>query len=190
MRRQFYHIKSDVHIHELSSFGFDKKRFTIFLQGGAEGTAHFTRIVESLLDIDGIQIILATGTNRKLYRYFQNCNNTYPLSFTHEIAKFMAASDVVMGKAGPNMLFEAITLCKPFIATSYIPGQELLNLEFIERHGLGWIALDKKNQTDLIKALMALPDKMREKLATVEEFRNQNSLATESIPKLIDQLVK
>ena len=102
----------------------------------------------------------------------------------------MAAADVVMGKAGPNMLFEAITLGKPFIATSYIPGQESLNLEFIERHGLGWIALNKKKQTNLIEALMVSPDKMQEKLDTLKDYRNQNSLATESIPKLIDQLIQ
>lgn len=189
VRQQFYHTESDVRAEVLTQMGLNPQRFTIFLQGGAEGAARVARAVENLLEIDGLQIILATGTNRHLYRYFQNHANIYPLSFTRGIARYMAAADVVMGKAGPNMMFEAITLGKPFIATSYIPGQEEVNLEFIERHGLGWTALRKDEQHRLIQALIQSPGKMKEKLFSVEKYRKQNMRANETIPALIDQLI-
>ena len=48
------------------------------------------------------------------------------------------------------MLFEAVTLGKPFIATAYIPGQEEANLEFIRRHKLGWVALKPDQQLALL----------------------------------------
>jgi processive 1,2-diacylglycerol beta-glucosyltransferase len=189
VRSQFYHTDPDTRAEVLTSLGLDENRFTIFLQGGAEGAARFARTVENLLDIAGLQIILATGTNRHLYRYFQRFENVHPLPFTRAIAKYMAAADIVMGKAGPNMMFEAITLGKPFVATSYIPGQEEVNLEFIQRHGLGWIALRKQEQHDLIEALICAPEKRKEKLVSVEKYRNQNTQATQTIPALIDRLL-
>jgi processive 1,2-diacylglycerol beta-glucosyltransferase len=189
VRRQFYHTGLDTRSEVLTRLGLNKERFTIFLQGGAEGAARFGRTVENLLGVEGVQIILATGTNRHLQRYFEKYDNVHPLPFTRGIARYMAAADIVMGKAGPNMMFEALTLGKPFIATSYIPGQEEVNLEFIERHGLGWIALHKDEQHQLIETLVSSPDKMKEKLVSVEKYRNQNMRATETIPMLIDQLI-
>lgn len=190
VRRQFYHDDLEGRAEVLNHLGLDPERFTIFLQGGAEGAARFARTVENLLGIEEVQIILATGTNQRLQRYFQVYPNVHPLPFTRGIARYMAAADVVMGKAGPNMLFEALTLGKPFIATSYIPGQEEVNLEFIERHGLGWTALDKAEQRQLIESLIHSPEKMKEKLVSVELYRDQNRLATETIPDLIDGLIQ
>ena len=96
------------------------------------------RTVANLLAVSQkLQIILATGTNQALYTRFQEVKNLHPLPFTREIAQYMAATDIVVGKAGPNMLFESIALAKPFIATSYIPGQEEGNLELI--HGMTWV---------------------------------------------------
>lgn len=190
VRKQFYHQWSGARTEILTSLGLNKDRFTVFLQGGAEGASRIAQTVENLLETEGVQIILAAGTNQRLHRYFQNHENVYPLPFTREIAKYMAAADVVMGKAGPNMIFEAITLGKPFIATSYIPGQEEVNLEFIERHGLGWAALHKHEQAKLIEMLINSPDKIKEKLASVEKYRDQNLRATGTIPALIDQLIQ
>ena len=139
---------------------------------------------------EGVQIILAAGTNLRLQRRFQKYDNVYPLPFTRDIAKYMAAADVIMGKAGPNMIFEFITLGKPFIATSYIPGQEEVNLEFINRHGLGWTALNEHEQAKLIETLINSPEKIKEKLASVQDYRNQNTRATETIPLLINRLAQ
>ncbi len=184
VRGQFYHAQPI----SLSQLGLDENRFTVFLQGGGEGAARFTRTVENLLGIDGVQVILACGTNKALYQQFHNCPNIHPLSFTKEIAQYMAAANVVMGKAGPNMLFETVTLGKPFIATAYIPGQEEVNLEFIERHGLGWVALHNSDQHALIQNLSRSPDMMEEKMKTVNVYRTVNTDATRTIPELIDQL--
>jgi processive 1,2-diacylglycerol beta-glucosyltransferase len=190
VRRQFYHHWSDARSEVLTQLGLHKNRFTVFLQGGAEGAARIAKAVENLLGKEGVQIILAAGTNQRLHRHFQRYDNVYPLAFTRDIAKYMAAADVVMGKAGPNIIFESITLGKPFIATSYNPGQEEVNLEFIERHGLGWTALNRHEQAKLIETLINSPEKIKEKLASVEGYRSQNTRATKTIPLLINQLAQ
>jgi UDP-N-acetylglucosamine:LPS N-acetylglucosamine transferase len=186
VRGQFYHASPIL----LPQLDLDDNRFTVFLQGGGDGAAKFARTVENLLGIEGVQIILAVGTNRKLYDRFQGKANIHTLLFTNEIAPFMASADVIMGKAGPNVLFEAVTLGKPFIATAYIPGQEEVNLEFIRRHKLGWIALKNASQQYIIRLLAADRNLLNKRSQTVNAYRRMNTAAIEQIPSLIDHFLE
>lgn len=170
-------------------------RFTIFLQGGGEGVAHVDRTVESLLAAGSsgnstMQVILATGTNRALLERYKNAPNLAALPYTREIAPYMAAADVIMGKAGPNTLFEAVMLGKPFIATSYIPGQEQGNLAFIQRHGLGWIALQPAEQRSLLTSLLHDPGRLGAMRASVEAYRAWNAAANQRIVPLLQALAQ
>jgi UDP-N-acetylglucosamine:LPS N-acetylglucosamine transferase len=185
VRRQFYHAEPV----SLPRLGLDEGRFTVFLQGGGEGAARFARTVENLLGIADVQIILAAGTNRKLQRHFTGCAGVHVLPFTREIAPYMATADVVMGKAGPNVLFESITLGKPFIATAYIPGQEEVNLDFIRRHKLGWVALKDISQRYIIRSLARDRALLEKKAETVDAYRRINTDATGQIPGLIHGLL-
>lgn len=190
VRAQFYRTSPISRNEMLAQLGLDPQRFTVFLQGGGEGAAKFARTVENVLAVSSLQVILATGTNKKLYEQFQHSQRVHALPFTKEIAKYMGAADVVMGKAGPNMLFEAITLGKPFIATAYIPGQEKVNLEFIQRHKLGWVALDPRSQQNLVRSLSTDPTQMREIQASVDIYRQWNSASNESIVPLVEHLLQ
>jgi UDP-N-acetylglucosamine:LPS N-acetylglucosamine transferase len=190
VRGQFYRPGTTTREATLLAMGFDPGKFTLFIQGGGEGAARFGRSVEKLLALPGVQIILATGTNEGLRGRFKGQANIHPLPFTKHIAPYMAAADVVMGKAGPNMLFETLTLGKPFVATAYIPGQEEVNLEFIERHGLGWVALDGSVQRDLIESLIRDRGILTDKLETVERYRKMNLEAIQEIPKLVKTLLQ
>lgn len=173
----------------LTGLGLDPTRFTVFLQGGGEGAAQFGQTIERVLAI-GLQVILATGTNHSLLARFKSVKHLVALPFTKEIAPFMAAADVIMGKAGPNMLFESVTLGKPFIVTAYIPGQEEANLEFIRRHQLGWVALEPDQQRTLLTELSHDDGKLQARAATVATYRQWNASANEKIIPLLENLVK
>lgn len=183
VRGQFYQAGDPASVREriFSQLNLQPDQFTVFLQGGGEGAAKFAQTVNTLLGIPNLQIILAAGTNRALFNRFSGLPNIRPLGFTDQIAPYLAAADVVMGKAGPNMLFEAVTLGKPFIATTFIPGQEAGNLEFIERHQLGWVALQPAEQHQLLQRLSSQPAQLQACLATVAAYRAWNTAATETI---------
>jgi processive 1,2-diacylglycerol beta-glucosyltransferase len=101
----------------------------------------------------------------------------------------MAAADVIMGKAGPNMLFEAVTLGKPFIATAYIPGQEEANLEFIRRHGLGKVALTLTEQQQLLRTLVTRQAELHAMTTSVAAYQQWNEeQSAESISALLELL--
>lgn len=189
VRAQFYREELPERSKVLNSLGLKEGMFTVFLQGGGEGAARFASTVENVRQIRGVQVILAAGTNQALLDHFKNTPGVSALGFTKAIGQYMAAADVVMGKAGPNMLMESVSLGRPFIATAYIPGQEKANLSFIERHRLGWVALNGQSQRQLIERLAGEPAAMAEMNASVAEYRIWNSQATAQIPDLVKNLL-
>ncbi len=172
--------------------GLAPERFTIFLQGGGEGAAHVERAIKNMLSIneqgEALQIILATGTNRALQTRYQGVPGLAPVAYTREIASFMAAADVIMGKAGPNMLFEAVTLGKPFIATTYIPGQEEANLAFIQRYGLGWVALKEQEQRTLLTTLTHEDGPLTEMRRSIDAYSQWNAAGNQLIVPVLREL--
>jgi UDP-N-acetylglucosamine:LPS N-acetylglucosamine transferase len=88
------------------------------------------------------------------------------------------------------MLFETVTLGKPFIATSYIPGQEEANLEFIRRHKLGWVALRAEQQHLLLSKLLADPSEVQAMEASVAAYRQWNTEHADLIPQIIEGLLR
>ncbi|GCE10244.1 MGDG synthase family glycosyltransferase [Tengunoibacter tsumagoiensis] len=190
VRLQFTQNYESQRLALFSKMGLDPACFTLFVQGGGEGAAQFGETINRVLHIDErIQIILATGTNQALLTRFQGHKRLFPLPFTKEIAPYMAVSDLIMGKAGPNMLFEAVTLGKPFLATAYIPGQEEANLEFIQRHGLGWIALTAGEQVSVLTSLLHEPTRLRQMIDSVQAYRQRNIEACNKIPFLMKELI-
>lgn len=190
LRKQFYRDYERQRIRMLTEIGLEPERFTIFLQGGGEGAARFGATVERVLSMGrDVQVILATGTNQALLKRFKGRDTIYPLPFVREIAPFMAAADVVMGKAGPNTLFESVALGKPFIATAYIPGQEEANLEFIRRHHLGRVALEAGEQCALLAHLVADRTALQEMASSVAIYREWNMDANAAIVPLVRDLI-
>jgi len=191
IRAQFLHAQSQERTAFLTKLNLDPRRFTIFLQGGGEGAARFAQTIERTLKIsEEAQLILACGTNRTLYERFRSVPHLFALPFTHEIAAYMAASDVIMGKAGPNMLFESVSLGKPFIATTYIPGQEQANLAFIQQHSLGWVALTPHEQRTLLLRLIADRGEVGRMQQSVESYWSWNREANRCIVPLIKSLIE
>jgi processive 1,2-diacylglycerol beta-glucosyltransferase len=185
VRGQFSRCYESIRAGTLGRLGLRPDRFTVFLQGGGEGAAGIARSVENLLPVPGIQIILAAGTHKALAERFATVHNLRAVAFTKEVAPFMAAPNVVMGKVGPNMLFESVTLGKPFIATAYIPGQEQVNLEFIRRHQLGWVALTATEQGMLVQSLATDATRLRSMADRVSCYRRWNAEARQTILPLM-----
>ncbi len=174
VRRQFLEEYKTSRAETLARLGLDSAVFTVFLQGGAEGAAGLASMVKSILSVASpVQIILAVGTNKQLAL----------------LAPYMAAADVIIGKAGPNFIAEAMILEKPFLATSFIPGQEAPNLTFLERHNLGWVCLEPVAQYHLLAKLASDPAALAEKVNSIRVYRAWNMQANQGIYPVIAGLI-
>ena len=59
------------------------------------------------------------------------------LGFVTQMAEYMVASDVLVTKAGPGTIVEAAALSLPVMLTSFLPGQEEGNIDFVVDNGFG-----------------------------------------------------
>ena len=193
VRQQFLRDYTAQRAAMLSSLGLDPAAFTIFLQGGAEGASGLVGTVKAMLAAQragkAVQILLAVGTNKQLAQLFSGIPHVKVVPFTREIAPYMAAADLISGKAGPNFLTEAVMLGKPFLATGFIPGQEQPNLAFLRRHNLGWVCLERQAQQTLVAKLVTDPSHMAETLASVQAYRAWNGRANQQIQAVMGDLL-
>jgi UDP-N-acetylglucosamine:LPS N-acetylglucosamine transferase len=190
VRRQFLEASSYKRDETFAALDLNPAVFTIFLQGGAKGSAGIDRTIESLLSANmPMQIILAVGNNEKMASHYAGAERVRVLPFTEMIAPYMAASDVIAGKAGASFISEAFMLEKPFLATAFIPGQEAPSLQFIERHNLGWICLETTAQKELLSRMASNPAMIAEKVASIRAYKAWNMQANLNICPAIDRLL-
>lgn len=71
-----------------------------------------------------------------------------------DMASLMHSSDIIVGKAGPNILFESIAAGKPFIATYHIKGQEDGNIDFIKGSQLGFVEENPQKTAHIIETIL------------------------------------
>lgn len=73
-----------------------------------------------------------------------------PLGFVEQMADWLAASDLLISKAGPGTLAEAACVGLPVLVTDYIRGQETGNIDWIESSGAGAFARDPERVAELV----------------------------------------
>lgn len=59
------------------------------------------------------------------------------LGFVTKMAEYMVAADVLVSKAGPGTIAEAAAVGLPVMLTSFLPGQEAGNVDFVLEKGFG-----------------------------------------------------
>ncbi len=111
------------------------------LVGGGEGMGPLGRNARAI-DECGLDLGLAVvcGRNKKLQDSLASMsweNPTFIYGFTREMPDFMRAADVIITKAGPGTIAEALNANLPIILYAKIPGQEDGNVTFVESEGAG-----------------------------------------------------
>lgn len=128
----------------LHQLGFDHDHLTLLIHASKYKRDVYSgsvlRIIASSLPI---QMIVVCGKDEELFKALkpQEANAPYPLrvyGFVDTMNELLAASDLIVCKAGPAMIFEAIIMRRPIIITDYIPGQERGNCKFVLQNDFGW----------------------------------------------------
>jgi UDP-N-acetylglucosamine:LPS N-acetylglucosamine transferase len=120
--------------------GLDE-RFTILLTAGGVGSGRLGELVVELeRAFPEKQLLVVTGKNRAVYDELQRRHGS-PHSriygFVDNMEALMAASDLVVTKAGPGTLMEALVMRKPVIVTEAVGMQERGNIDFVLNYELG-----------------------------------------------------
>jgi len=78
--------------------------------------------------------------------------------FVGNMSDWLRCADIVVGKAGPGTIAEATCCGAPLVLTSFVPGQEKGNAEFVTGAGAGVYAPRPRQLADEISRLRGDPD--------------------------------
>jgi 1,2-diacylglycerol 3-beta-galactosyltransferase len=146
-----------------SQLGWPADLPVAILVGGGEGMGPLEKtalaIAESRLPLS---LAIITGRNRKLKASLQSRNwpmPTFIYGFVREMPNFMNAADILLTKAGPGTITEALNAGLPMILYSRLPGQEDGNVVFVVAAGAGVWAPKPREIVSVLQGWLENPEK-------------------------------
>jgi UDP-N-acetylglucosamine:LPS N-acetylglucosamine transferase len=146
-----------------------KNKKIILLMSGGEGGGKLSQTTLSLANSKvlaklGCHFIVVTARNAnlktKLEKSFPKTQMTV-MGNCDNIHELMRASDLLVTKAGSGSIYEALQSNRlPIIINDYVPGQELPNTRFVEKNGIGLVALNEKDVVRSTAYLLENPEKL------------------------------
>jgi 1,2-diacylglycerol 3-beta-galactosyltransferase len=123
----------------------DPETFTVLMMGGGEGSGRLRDLATLLVEsAPALQILVVTGRNALLRRRLEAVGE-HPLvrvfGYVDDILPLMAACDLVVSKAGPCTIAEAVACQRPLLLTDHLP-QEEGNVLWVCENGLGLAVAD------------------------------------------------
>lgn len=141
-------------------FGLKPGIPTILLVGGGDGAGGLYAAVRAISQARlPVQLLVVTGRNRRLYANLQRIRSklripAHIFGFVHNMPELMRASDVIITKAGPGTICEALACHLPIVLSGYVPGQEEGNVEFVIKNSVGALALESSTLIDILRRLI------------------------------------
>jgi len=127
----------------------------LLVVGGGEGMGKVFRIARAIAEARlPAQLLIVTGRNRSLRRRLERVDWEIPTTvfgFVDNMPELMAASEVIVTKAGPATISEAIACGLPIIISGAIPYQEDLNIAYVVENGLGQFAEKPREVVNLLR---------------------------------------
>jgi len=146
IRRAFATVRSQAKSVLRRQLGLDPERSVLLFSGGGAGIgsqllAHVHAVADRLAaSRTPAQMVVIAGHNRSLRRRLRQEQLPVPLlalGYVENMAEWMAASDLLITKAGPGTLAEAACLGLPTLIMDFVPGQEEGNVSWVGNRGAG-----------------------------------------------------
>ncbi len=141
--------------------GLSPDRFTVLLTGGGEGSGGLARRARALLDAGlDVDVVVICGRNTRARAELDSLRASlarpevlHVLGFVTNMAEWMRACDLLVSKAGPGTVAEALCSRAPLLLTSFLPGQERGNVDFVVDTGAGRYVPRLRDMVDAVGEL-------------------------------------
>lgn len=147
-------------------FGWPEDRPIILLVGGGEGMGPVDKTARLIADACySASLVVVAGRNQSLRERLEAHDwpiPTHIYGFVREMPDFMRASDILVSKAGPGTISEALIAGLPMILYSRLPGQEDGNVSYVVSHGAGVWAPDSTQLLETLKYWLQYPEKLQQ----------------------------
>ncbi len=128
-----------------AQLGLAPDKATILLVGGGEGMGPVYEIARAIARAISraqlpVQLAIIAGRNKGLQKKLAATPWEIPVvvkGFVANMPDWMSASDLIITKAGPGTIMEALACGLPILLSGFLPGQEEGNVTFVEENGVG-----------------------------------------------------
>jgi 1,2-diacylglycerol 3-beta-galactosyltransferase len=173
--------------------GWRKDKPVIMLVGGGEGMGPLEQVAHAINE-SGMDtaLVVICGRNKSLHERLEHHEWNIPVyiyGFVREMPDFMAASDILVTKAGPGTICEAFIAGLPLVIYSHMPGQEDGNVFYVVDEKAGIWAPHPERVVEALRLWIEHPE---ERLKAAENCRRvAKPDASRQIARLIaEQLQK
>ena len=140
--------------------------FTCLVSLGGEGVGgNPVEVTRALRTLPRVQVVVIAGRNEGLKDALRE-SSADPLvrveGFVDNMADFVAACDLVIGKTGPAAVFEALAVGRPVLATRRSGGVENIFVRFLEGKNLGHYTPTMDALLKTVRAYQAAPGRLEE----------------------------
>lgn len=127
----------------------------VLVMGGGLGLGRIEVITKKILSDERLGVVVVTGKNKRLYDSMRKWDNPRLrlFSYVEDMAKVIAACDLVISKPGGVTSAEVLAMNKPLVIYSSFPGQEDRNTDYLLNRGA---AIKVKRLEMLIPEFLAL----------------------------------
>lgn len=155
------------------ALGIDLDRTTVLITGGGVGSGRMMKDLVLRLEetFPEVQFLVVTAKNRALYDELQQAKqhaHTHIYGFVTNMEELMAASEVVVTKAGPGTIMEALVMRRPVLVTEAVGLQEQGNIDFVVNNRLGYFCPTIEKIVESLGVLIE-PDAYAETVARLND---------------------
>ncbi len=121
--------------------GLEPDMPVVLLVSGGEGMGPVYRFSKAIVDSNVYaQLVIVTGRNEQLRARLSAEAWSLPVrveGFVHNMYEWMRAADLLVTKAGPSTVSEALVMGLPMVLNGALPGQERPTVDYIVQSGAG-----------------------------------------------------
>ncbi len=168
-----------------------KRRKLLFVNPSQKGLKYTAKLIKSAYSFD-VDIDIVTGSHTKLKKYLEkhlpkrDGLNIY--GYVNDMPKRLNEANIVLTKAGPNIIFESIMATTPIILTGHLLGQEEKNYKYLLNRGYGVVAEKPKVLVKTLKRLLIdetyLLDEIKNKQKECDDINGAINIAKAVLDKL------
>ncbi|MBK7780780.1 MAG: glycosyltransferase [Ardenticatenia bacterium] len=140
--------------------GLDPEPPMVLVTAGGDGVGRLAAIARRLSRLEpAARLVLICGRNEALRARLAAETAGQPLvtvlGFVDNMAAWLHAADMVVGKAGPSSIMEALAAGRPLVLHGFLPGQENGNVRLVEDRDVGRLASSPAQVAALVRQWLA-----------------------------------
>jgi 1,2-diacylglycerol 3-beta-galactosyltransferase len=157
------------------ALGWDPNLPAILIVGGSDGMGPLFDTARAINDLKlKCQLAIVAGRNKPLAQKLRTAVWNQPVHiypFIDYMPRLMAAADILVTKAGPSSISEALIAGLPVILYDRIPGQEEGNVDFVVQNDIGIYSPQSEKVAETVRDWLGEgPDVMRARSDRARSF--------------------